>query len=325
MVESDAGKVTLATACGGVFQWDGHAAAAEAVQAAPWPPPGPSGPATAVTRSGSTLALSCGPGSDEVLTVDLADPGRPPHAWRLPGALACRPIAWSGGLLAPSTVGQVFFLDPRTGANRSAPFQPRLQSGSLPAWREPVAVGDGEVVIADGHWKLYCLHVADTPAPHLAARAEVELTEPIVSPLAAVGKVVCGVDAGGKIDFFQLPGLKPAGQQELPGRCAWGPCTVGDAVMLATDRGQLCCFDAPGKPRWQTPLRYGPLAGKPLAVADHYLLAAAGGVVWRADGKTGKELGNVDVAAPLATGPVLLGNRLLLGGYDGSLHSIAPP
>ena len=94
--------------------------------------------------------------------------------------------------------------------------------------------------------------------------------------------------------------------------------------MLATDSGQLCCFDASGKALWQTSLRYGPPSGSPLAVGDHYLLAA-GSVVCRVDGKTGKEVSKVDAPGPLATGPVLLGNRLLLGGHDGSLYQVKPP
>ena len=63
-----------------------------------------------------------------------------------------------------SQVGQVFFLDPFSGKIRSEPFQPRLQPGRLPAWTEPVAVGDKEVVISDGRTKLYRLRVADQPA-----------------------------------------------------------------------------------------------------------------------------------------------------------------
>ena len=95
--------------------------------------------------------------------------------------------------------------------------------------------------------------------------------------------------------------------------------------MLATDSGQLCCFDGTrgrrsGKRRSATARP----AGSPLAVGDHYLLAA-GSVVCRVDGKTGKELSKVDAPGPLATGPVLLGNRLLLGGHDGSLYQLKPP
>ena len=219
----------------------------------------------------------------------------------------------------------MFLLDPLSGKNLGGPFQPRLRPGALPAWSQPVAVSDKETVISDGRKKLYRLYLAGTPAPHLAATAEVELAEPIVSPLATVGKIVCGVDAAGQLDFFQVSNLARAGQQPLAGRCAWGPRQVGDRLMLATDSGQLYCFDAAGKLLWQVPLPYGPLAGAPLAAGDHYFLAAVGGVVWRVDGKTGKDLAHVAAGQPLASGPLLVSRRLLLGGFDGNLHQLTPP
>jgi outer membrane protein assembly factor BamB len=324
LVDADGGKVTLAGALGGIFQLDAHDLGAAAAEAAPLASPGLHQPMTAATRCGGSLVLSGGAGSEEVLVADLAEPGRPPRMWCLPGPLSCPPVAFAGGLLAPAAAGQVHFLDPRSGRKLGEPFQPRLEAAALPQWTEPAVIGDHEVVISDGRGKLYRLDLVDRPAPHLAAATAVETAEPIVSPLASVGKMVCGVDASGKLDFFQLPGLARAGQQALPGRAAWGPRRVGSCVMLATDSGQLCCLDATGQLLWQAPLPYGPLVGSPLAAGDHYLLAA-GSVVWRVDGKTGKELAKADAPGPLATGPVLLGNRLLLGGHDGSLYQLTPP
>ena len=93
--------------------------------------------------------------------------------------------------------------------------------------------------------------------------------------------------------------------------------------MLATDSGQLCCFDATGTALWQTPLATvrWPAARWPSAII---ILLAAGRVVWRVDGKTGKELAK-EMPGDAGHLPFLLGNRLLLGGADGSLHQLTPP
>ena len=125
--------------------------------------------------------------------------------------------------------------------------------------------------------------------------------------------------------FFRISDLARTEAIALAGRSAWGPRQVGNRVMLATDSGQLYCFDAAGKLLWQAALPYGPLAGIPLAAGDHIILAAAGGVVWRVDGAAARSLPASDTGQPLATGPVLLGDRLLLGGHDGSLHQLTPP
>ena len=327
-VDPGTGKITVVTALGGVFQLDagaltGNTVADEPV-AAPWAEL--SRPAAAVARfSGDRLALTCGGGCDQVAVLDPGDPRKQLRGWLLPGALSCPPIAFAGGLLAPSEVGQVYLVEPLSGKGISGPFQPRLRPGELPAWREPVAVGGREIVISDGRTRLYRLHVLEQPAPHLQAAAEAEAPAALVSSLATVGKVVCAVDAAGKLDVFQLPDLARVARHDLSGRCQWGPRRVGDRVILATDDGQLYCFDPSCRLAWQVALPYGPLAGAPLAAGDHYFLAAQSGVVWRAEAASGKELGKVDAGQPLATGPVLLGKRMLLGGHDGSLHHLAPP
>ena len=186
-------------------------------------------------------------------------------------------------------------------------------------------VAGKDLVIADGSSKLYRLHVTDEPAVQLAALLEVDCPTAIVSPLCGVGKTLCGVDAGGKVNFFRLPDLKRIRQQALEGRCAWGPKNIGRGILLATDAGQLHCFDESGEQLWQSALGHGPLAGVPLAAGQHYLLAAVGGVVWRVDAKTGKEIGRADVGQPLATGPVELGERLVVGAHDGAVFQIVPP
>jgi hypothetical protein len=321
------GNVTAVSAAGGVFQLTpdvltGQASAEPAV--AP-PVVGPRRPVTGVARfDGGRLALTCS-ADDEVAAFDPGDRPAALRAWRLPGRLSCPAIAWGGGLVAPADVGQVFFCEPLSGKKLSEPFQPPLRPGALPAWREPAVAGDKELIISDGRTKLYRLRLVEKPATHFEAAAEEELAQPIVSPLAVVGKLVCGVDAADQLAFFDLAELDRTEEHALAGRCTWGPRTVGNRVMLATDAGQLYCFDGSGKLAWQVELPYGPLAGNPLPVADHLFLAARSGVVWRVDAKTGKELGKVDAGQPLGTGPVLLGDRLLVGGHDGSLYQLAPP
>ena len=106
-----------------------------------------------------------------------------------------------------------------------------------------MAVGDKEVVIFDGRNKLYRLQLVEKPAMHFDVAVKVELAEPIVSPLATTGKAVCGVDAAGKLDFFLLPDLARSQQHALAGRSgtmyswSWGPCRIGNRVLLATEGG----------------------------------------------------------------------------------------
>jgi outer membrane protein assembly factor BamB len=161
--------------------------------------------------------------------------------------------------------------------------------------------------------------------PHLAALAEVELAQPLVSPVAVVGQLACAVDAAEVLNTFQLPDLSRGPRHQLSGRCVWGPKAISERFMLTTDDGQLFCLDPDGKLLWQAALPYGPLAGTPLPVGNHLVLAAVSGVVWRIEAASGQQVGKVEVGQPLGSGPVLLGDRLLVGGHDGSLLEVKQP
>jgi len=287
-----------------------------------------------VRLPGGLLAMTAGEGSREIAVVDPAQPVLP-QQFTLPTALTCRPITFAGGLLAPTQAGQVFLLDPRTGKNMAKPFPPELEAGVQLEWREPVAIGppgqQTEAVLSDGRTKLYRMGFNDKPLPHLGLLAEVDLPRPIVSPLALAGNTVYAVDLANALVAFALPDLARTDVRSLSGRCVWGPRRVGDRVMLATDDNQLLCLDAAGKVAWQQPLPYGPLAGMPLEIGDGYVLASTSGVVWIVNKADGEALRRndaprkVDVARPLGSGAVSLGNKLLVGGRDGCLYLIEQP
>ena len=101
--------------------------------------------------------------------------------------------------------------------------------------------------------------------------------------------------------------------------------------MLATDDGQMLCLGSDGKVAWQQPLPFGTPVGTPLETAEGYVLASAAGVVWSAGKADGEPLlrdgqpRKIDLGRPLGTGPVLLGNKLLVVQRDGSLHLIEQP
>ena len=132
-------------------------------------------------------------------------------------------------------------------------------------------------------------------------------------------------DQKGNLLSFELPELTAGKEQALEGSCAWGPRRIGKYVLLATDKKVLYCMGDAQERVWQQPLRYGPLAGDPLSVGEHLLLAGRSGIVWRASAATGEELGKVDAAVPLGTGPVLLGEHMYVGSVDGCLYEVKRP
>ncbi|MGA2032450.1 MAG: PQQ-binding-like beta-propeller repeat protein [Thermoguttaceae bacterium] len=265
-------------------------------------------------------AMTATSGAKQIIVYDPAE--QPPrYRWLLLGdAMACPPILLGSGLLAPSRSGQVFLVDPRTTNNLADPFVPKLQALSEWTWRTPVAIGTQEAVLSDGDRRLYRLVFQAGPPPSLTA-AEAMSAKPIVSPLAALGKVAYAVDNAAVLESFELPKLTQGKSHPLSGRLGWGPQRVGNYVLLATDK-ELLAIDERQELAWRVALPSGPLAGPPLAVGHDFVLAFQNGMLWRIAAATGREQGKIDVAVPLGTGPVLLNQRLVVGGRDGTVLEV---
>ena len=274
---------------------------------------------------GGMLAISSGNGSKQIGIFEAAS--QPPlfHWLKLPDKIACAPVSFSGGLLVAGSGGQVFLLDPRGAAPPAEPFQTRVEPGVAVDWIRPEAINNTEVVLANGNAKMYRLALEDQPKPHLATLAEASLPKPIVSSLAVLGETVYGCDVANVLTAFKLPKLTHGKEYPLGGRCTWGPSRVGKSVLLATDDDQLLCMDAQADRLWQIKLEHGPLAGPPLSLGEHFVLASVDGIIWRVDSATGKELGKVDTACPLGAGPVLLGQKMFVVGHDGTLYEVRQP
>jgi len=328
IVDAEAGQITAVTSIGAIFQLSADGLEAQAAQDQPTVALKTAeirGPVTDVVRlKDRLLVMAAGSGATQLPVFDPQEGNR--FRWLfLPNPLAGRPIAFGDGLLAPSEVGQVFFLEPRSGDKLTEPFQPTLESGVRVQWSQPALVGENEILLAEGRTGLYRIGIKDQPKPHLAALAHVDLAEPLVSPIAVLGKVAYAVDAAESLCAFELPKLTPSPPKPLGARSVWGPQRLGEHVLLATDDDQLYCLDGDQKTVWQVPLPYGPLAGAPIEVDGHYLLAAESGVIWRAETATGNEVAKIETGYPLGTGPVKLGDGLLVGGHDGSLYMVRMP
>ncbi len=240
--------------------------------------------------------------------------------------VAATPVFGLGGLIAPLENGQVLLVDPATGDNKLLPFQPTVEAGSKVGWQRAAVVGaeQREFVIADNRRKLFRVGVKDQPEPHLAELSQVQLEVDITSPLAAVGDTVYGVVRGANSDTvlsFGAADLAAGKEWPVEGRIVWGPETLNDLVLVATDRQTLLAFEAGQKQRWTSPLSYGALVGRPLPVAGNLLLASLSGTVWMISAQDGKELTKADVGEPLGAGPVAFanGSRLLVSAADGTL------
>ena len=330
IVVGEAGPLIAATAVGGVFQMQPPTAgevglldkATETV------------PSVELTAPiGQTVHVSTGVialiPKEEPIDIPVFEAGTTPDGAKrrtiaLAAPLSGEAIAFGGGLLAPTRGGQVLLLDPRTGAEIAAPFQPQLEAGRKYGWSRPASIDESQFVIADNGGGLHRVVLKSDAPKHLAGAVTVRMDDPITSRIAILGKHVYGVDRADSLVRVDLPGLTDKALQPLGAKCVMGPVTVGDRILLVTNDDLMHVIDSSGKIRVDR-LPYGRPIGEPLVEGTNWLFATATGIVWRVDSATGEELAKEETGLALGSGLVQLGSRLIVAGHDGTLYVTSKP
>ncbi|MBN2579696.1 MAG: PQQ-binding-like beta-propeller repeat protein [Pirellulales bacterium] len=330
LVDGSGGKFLAVTATGGLYRLDSDALRGETALAEPLVQIAlaqlPGSVARVAPLDGDRLALRFGPDEKQLVIFDARETPARIYRHPLPAPLSGPPSAFSEGVLAPLASGQVVLLDPLSGEPKLEPFQPALSGSSAVRWRQGVACGPKQFVIADDQSHLYLVGVSGQPAPHLTLLRQVGLSNPAAAAPVVVEKTVFVACARQTLEAFTLPELSPVQgdehQRKLTASCVWGPYALGDRILLATEDGRLACWDATAKSLWQVKFEHGPPVGTPLADGGRVILAAKNGALAALDAGSGKETSCVDLGRPLATGPVASGSQWLVGGADGCVYAV---
>lgn len=268
-------------------------------------------------------------GSPRILLVRPDDPRQTVQNVSLPAPLAGALASWQGGIVSPTEVGQVFFVDPSAAAPVGTPFQPELTPDRKFQWLPAIAIGsadDAQLAISDGAERLFLVARVAGPSPHLEMVKSVDVgPSPLATPLAIVGEQIIAGTVDGRLALFSIPDLTPAEPVELGGRAVWGPFPAGDGALLATDADELMMVGRDGAIAWRRELKHGALAGQPLVTgADALLLHAAGGLS-KINVADGSEAGFVEIGQPATAGPTPLGERVVVVAPDGALLVVNRP
>lgn len=323
-VVSEATKsLTVANAAGYAFRFD-EAAIRTRVQDAPLAaelaPPQPPMLSMSVALGQGRAAF--GAAHSEWLLLTQPDTSGGAKWLRLDSPLACAPTLLGRGFLAPSAIGQVFYLSAVDGSRLAGPFQPQVQTQSNMTYQPAGAVGvDGkQFVITDGGKRIFLVGLKDTPQPHLEAVKEADVgPRPITSRVVVVGDTAVSVVGNSRLAKFKLPTLESAGESDLSAPSVWGPYAAEDVALLATADQKLIAIPSAADLRWRVPLEHGPLAGPPLVLGSEVLLAYQQGILERRALADGKVLATKNVEQPLATGPASFLQKLVVAGNDGTI------
>ncbi|MBX7166479.1 MAG: protein kinase [Pirellulales bacterium] len=232
-------------------------------------------------------------------------------------------VSLRAGIVVPGQSGQIQVVDPAGVPAPVQPFQPLVEPGVAYQW-QAAAIDDARLVASDCRTKIYVLQVKGEPA-QLTAAAEADLPSALQSGLAVTGETVYGVLAGGSLQSWNVADLQARESASLPGGATWGPRSAGKLALVATGDEQLLAWDGNGQQVWKVPLAGGRPCGEPLALGETLAVALAGGKLLMLDPVSGESRSEVDFGQPLVAGPLVVGDRVVCVGADGTLFTVPRP
>ena len=278
----------------------------------------------AVPLAEGQVLLVMGVGSRRLPMYDPAEPV-PRFRWiLLAEPLGGKVAPFGPGMLLGTQLGQLYWVHPKDGKLLAEPFQlPELPKRPI-EWLPPVVVDETRVLVAEKSGWVLLLQLQTQPKPHFRVQAQARRDIPWDTALALSGETVWGGDRQGTLVGLEIPALRVKSEVELGEAILWGPHSVQNGILAAT-ASELVAIGAEGKLRWRIPADRGIPTGKPLLHAGRILLATREGWFLVIEENSGQVIQAKQLDAPLATGPVLCGNRVVLGGADGCLYLVDLP
>jgi len=130
-----------------------------------------------------------------------------------------------------------------------------------------------------------------------------------------------------RLIYLRLPQLERKEAARLNGRCVLGPVGVGEWMYLATDAGETLLADAQGQRTANLRTQPDPPAGLPLSWRGGLLAATqTGQLLWlRPEPDTWKINCFLQLGRPVASGPMVYEDQLILLAHDGAVYVLKPP
>lgn len=246
------------------------------------------------------------------------------------------PVAWGSSKAGTEAVavgnrivvgldnGLLVMIDPTTGQMVGTPYQvTELKPGNKIAWNRPVYLSGSQTLMVASEGQLVRLAVGDS----LRELSRETLEAPLTGPLAQIGDKAIGVQSiagSDQLVLFDAESLKVVGQNALTANVIAGPYSVEQGGVVQTER-QLIALDASGQIAWTVDFPSSQLIGPPVSSVDKWVLANRLGQIWVVNSNDGTISGSVDLRQPLATLPLVLPKRILIGSDEGTVLAIPIP
>jgi outer membrane protein assembly factor BamB len=162
------------------------------------------------------------------------------------------------------------------------------------------------------------------PVPHLDVVQSVQLEKPVDLPVDVQSGRIFAADSDGRLLALDASTLDTVASTKLQSPASSAPYLVDGRVYVSTSRNGLACYEVGDelKMAWSVPMENASLADAPLLVNGKLVAALTSGEVLALAPADGSEAGKIGIGQPLATGPMRVGNFLVVSTIDGTLRTV---
>ena len=285
-----------------------------------------------INRETSQPILAC-PLPDAQVAVVSGDPE--PRIWVLnrlgqierQGTLPASPQA------APARLGKRIVVPlagrmhvARTGQGDNVIQDFQFPSGEAPPkWTQVLSVDDRTVVGVTDAGEL--LQIRLEAKNNLALISKQALPGPVIGKVVISGGRFAVACSTGDVQLFDATKLEPRGQRTLEVPASGAAYVTSAGVLVESGNENLLCLnpDAELTEKWTMKLPDSTLAGQPVEIDGHLVLAFRSGLVLHVNPQTGEIASEQQASGQLDSGPVQLGNSWFLMTWDGSLIPLSAP
>lgn len=264
-------------------------------------------------------------GSPTPQIVILNERGQPmSQPLRLQGPPETNPVALTGGIVVP-VPGGLQVVNPQRGARKVTDYRAPQVSGETSQWKSLTRLDDTQVVGIDSKNRMIQvqLRAPSGGQPNLAEVRILNLEAAIDQPPTRHDKYLLTVNVAGQLAVLDARSLEFLANVQMPIPASSPAYGASDRIFVDAGGRETLCYGI-GNTLTQTgkiETRGVPLAGAPVATSTGFVVALQNGDLVLAD-KDGNEGQRVSTGLVLQSGPIQVGNSLVVIGVNGSVLKI---
>lgn len=193
---------------------------------------------------------------------------------------------------------------------------------AIPRWKQLIELDATTLLALDANGRLSRVQYRTTPVAHLAEAADVELKHPVDVPAVLADGRLYVADTGKTLRIFDAATFEPRGKADLDAPPS-ALWVVSGRPFVTTNQTHFAAYSTEGPLRESWNVNLTSApAGPPLVVGERLVLVDYSGTVTVLKSDTGAVVESIALGQPAAGGAVASGELIVVPTIDGSLFRL---